>query len=218
MRIELEATEARPFMHDAACTNEWRAPNQHLPVPARLRVVEEPVHARVQWIPDGPPMLAKAHFPEGRRAALAITDHADQSSARTLAALARGRSDQKSATMGLLAHHLSITKSLFAHGSDRPQLEDPTVVALADELHAAGSEIVPHSATPKRDDRPVTLAALETFSRWKARTWIDHQPETNCEAFGDLGFHTNGRFAIADLLAAHGYEYVWAKWTSIRGR
>lgn len=211
VRIELEATEARPFMHDAACTNEWRAPNHHLPIPARLRVIDEPVHARLQWIPDAPPPLAKAHFPEGRRAAFTITDHADQSSARTLAALARGSSNQQSATMGLLAHHLPITKSLFAHGTDRPQLEDPDVVALADELHAAGSEIVPHSATPKRDDRPVTMAALDMFSRWQARTWIDHQPETNCEAFGDLGFHTTGRFAIADLLVAHGYDYVWAE-------
>ena len=80
---------------------------------------------------------------------------------------------------------------------------------LAD--YVAGSEIVPHSATPKRDERPVTMAALDTFARWHARTWIDHQPETNCEAFGDQGFRSTGKFAIADLLAAHGYEYVWAE-------
>jgi hypothetical protein len=211
VRVELESTEARPFVHDAACRSEWRAPNQHLPVPARLRLADEPVHARVQWLPDAAPMLAKAHFPDGRRAALAITDHADQSSERTFAALVNGRSDQSSPTMGLLAHHLVITKSLFAHGTDRPQLEDPIVAATADQLHAAGSEIVPHSATPKRDERPVTMAALDLFARWHARTWIDHQPETNCEAFGDQGFHTTGRFAIADLLVAHGYDYVWAE-------
>jgi hypothetical protein len=211
VRVELESTEARPFVHDAACRSEWRAPNQHLPLPARLRLADEPVHARMQWIPGAPPMLAKAHFPDGRRAALAITDHADQSTQRTFAALIHGHSDNASPRMGLLAHHLAITKSLFAHGSDRPQLEDPRVVLLADELHAGGSEIVPHSATPKRDERPVTMAALNTFSRWQARTWIDHQPETNCEAFGDQGFHTSGRFAIADLLAAHGYDYVWAE-------
>jgi hypothetical protein len=211
VRVELESTEARPFVHDAACRSEWRAPNPHLPIPARLRLVDERVHARVQWIAGTPPMVAKAHFPDGRRAALAITDHADQSSERTLAALIHGHSDNASPNMGLLAHHLVITKSLFAHGSDRPQLENPRVVLLADEMHAAGSEVVPHSATPKRDERPVTKAALDIFARWQARTWIDHQPETNCEAFGDQGFHTTGRFAIADLLVAHGYEYVWAE-------
>lgn len=211
VRIELLSTEARPFVHDAACTSEWRAPNQHLPIAARLRVGDEPVHARAQWLFEPGPSVAKARFPEGRRAAFAITDHADQSSARTLSALMHGRSDTQMANMGLLAHHVPITKSLFAHGADRPQLEDPRVIALADELHAGGSEIVPHSATPHRDERPVTQAAMETFARWHARTWIDHQPETNCEAFGDQGFRTNGPFAIADLLASHGYDYVWAE-------
>lgn len=211
VRVELMSTEARPFVHDATCTSEWHMPNQHLPIAARLRTGEEPVHARLQWIFDPAPMIAKARFPDGRRAAFVITDHADQSSARTLSALMHGRSDMQMANMGLLAHHVPITKSLFAHGADRPQLEDPKVQALADELHAAGSEIVPHSATPHRDDRAVTEAAMEMFGRWHARTWIDHQPETNCEAFGDQGFHTSGPFAIADLLADHHYDYVWAE-------
>jgi hypothetical protein len=159
-------------------------------------------------------MVGKSHFPDGRRAALAITDHADQTSLVTLRALAYGRSDPPASsppTMGLVGHHIAITKALFAHGSDRPQLEDPAVAALADELHQAGSEIVPHSATPRRDDRTVTAAALDKFERWQARTWIDHQPETNCEAFGDEGYHSSGRFGIADLLAAHNYDYVWAE-------
>lgn len=214
VRIELMSTEERPFTHDARCANEWRAPNAHVGVPARLRLPDEPAHARMQLVPGAATMVAKAHEPDGRRAALVITDHADQSSLPTLAALAHGRSDQVASAAGmggLIAHHLPITKALFAHGSDRPQLEDPAVVALADELHRAGSEIVPHSATPRRDDRSVTAAALETFDRWKARTWIDHQPETNCEAFGDEGFHSSGRFGIADLLAGHGYDYVWAE-------
>ena len=201
LRIELETTEARPFTHDAACRSQWREPNSHVPVAARLRTVDEHVHARMQWIPDAAPMVAKAKFPDGRRAALVITDHADQTTARTFAALVHG----------LLKHQLHITKSLFAHGTDRPQLESPEVVKLADQLYVAGSEIVPHSATPKRDERPVTASAMETFARWHARTWIDHQPETNCEAFGDQGFRSTGKFAIADLLAAHGYDYIWAE-------
>ena len=46
LRIELETTEARPFVHDAACRDQWRAPNAHVPMPARLRTVDEHVHAR----------------------------------------------------------------------------------------------------------------------------------------------------------------------------
>jgi hypothetical protein len=204
LRIGLDSADARPFVHDARCTTNWRAPNQHLPSPLRLRLPDEKVIARLRIYPASsaaPLTLAKSHFPDGRRAALAWTDHADQSSARTLEALVHG----------FLAHHLAITKALFAHGSDRPQLEDPKVAQLADELAEAGSEVVPHSATPKPDLRNVTQAALERFERWHARTWIDHQPETNCEAFGDQGFHVGGKFGIADLLAAHAYQYVWAE-------
>ena len=201
VRIDLESAEARPFVHDARCTTNWHAPNQHLQLRARLRVPDEKVTARAQLAPGGTVPLVKARWPDGRNAALVWTDHADQTSARTLEALAHG----------FIAHHLQLTKALFAHGADRPQLEDPRVVKLADELAEAGSEIVPHSATPKPDPRVVTESALRTFERWKTRTWIDHQPETNCEAFGDQGYHVGGRFGIADLLSAHQYRYVWAE-------
>ena len=165
----------------------------------------------LQWIPDAAPMVAKAKFPDGRRAA--FVDHRPRRPDDGAHAGGAGVRAQRQADVdvGPLAHQLRITKSLFAHGTDRPQLESPEVVKLADQLYEAGSEIVPHSATPKRDERPVTMAALDTFARWQARTWIDHQPETNCEAFGDQGFRSSGKFAIADLLAAHGYDYVWAE-------
>jgi hypothetical protein len=201
LRLDLDSADARPFVHDARCTSNWRAPNQHLGAPLRLRVPDEKAIARLRFYPGAARPLVKAHFPDGRRAALAWTDHADQTTARTLETLVNG----------FLAHHLAITKALFSHGTDRPQLEDPKVVQLADELAQFGSEVVPHSATPRADLRSVTQAALERFERWHTRTWIDHQPETNCEAFGDQGFHVGGKFGIADLLAAHQYQYVWAE-------
>jgi hypothetical protein len=211
VRVELEAAEARPFTRDARCTRNWHDPNRRLTLPARLKLPGERAAAHMVRLAGAPTPLVKSHFPDGRRAALVITDHADQSTLRTLTALAYGRSDDDHARGGLIGHHLAITKALFAHGVERPQLEDPKVVALADALHEAGSEIVPHSATPRPDPRPVTDEALARFTRWAARTWIDHQPETNCEAFGDQGFVAGGRFGIADLLSAHGYQYVWAE-------
>lgn len=201
LRLELDSADARPFIHDARCTSNWHAPNRHMGTPLRLRVPDEKVVARLRLYPGGALPLAKAHFPDGRRAALSWTDHADQTTARTLEALVKG----------FRSHHLAITKALFSHGTDRPQLEDPKVVRLADELSNTGSEVVPHSATPKPDPRLVTQAALDRFERWHTRTWIDHQPETNCEAFGDQGYHVGGKFGIADLLAAHQYQYVWAE-------
>jgi hypothetical protein len=203
--IELDSAAARPFTHDARCAHKWQDPNSHVAVPLRLRVPGETVSARLQLVdrPIGHPIvpLVKSLWPDGRRAALVFTDHADQTTLRTLTVLAKGFAD----------HHLVFTKALFAKGSDRPQLDDPQMVALADEMAKDGDEIVPHSATPKPDDRQVTAQALERFSRWLTRTWIDHQPETNCEAFGDEGYQSGGKFGIADLLAAHHYEYVWAE-------
>ena len=135
---------------------------------------------------------------------------------RTLEALAYGRSDLREGMKvgGLVGHHLAITKALFDHtrrGVEAPQLDSPIVRALADDLRRAGWEIVPHSATPSPDDRSVTESALADFEHFGARTWIDHQPDTNCEAFGDQGFHSTGRYGIADLLAGHHYQYVWAE-------
>ena len=184
-----------------ACRDQWRAPNAHVPLPARLRTVDEHVHARVQWIPDAAPMLAKAKFPDGRRAALVITDHADQTTARTFAALVYGRSDKPSPTMGLLAHHLRITKSLFAHGTDRPQLESPEVVRLADQLYVAGSEIVPHSADAEA--RRATGDAWRRSTRSRAGTRAPGSiisPRPTARRSAIRAFASSGKFGIADLL------------------
>jgi hypothetical protein len=203
VRVDLFSTEDRPFRHDQRCARKWRSPNRKIPLAARLLRAGDKERAQILIaLGDAAraPALAKARYPDGRAAALVITDHADQSSPETLAALTRA----------LLGHHLAITKSLFFHGGDRPQLEDHRVAALADELAAAGVEIVPHSATPKPDPRAVTEAALDAFARFHATTWIDHQPETNCEAFSNQGWQPGGRYGLSDLLTAHGYHYLWS--------
>jgi hypothetical protein len=199
--LELDSARARPFLHDVRCTQRWKDPNRHVSIPSRLHVAGEKVAARLQLIPQPLTPLARSFWPDGRRSALVFTDHADQTTLRTLTVLAHA----------FIQHHLVLTKALFWKGTDRRQLDDPRMVELADEMSQKGNEIVPHSATPRPDDRHVTEEALEQFTRWTAKTWIDHQPETNCEAFGDLGYQAGGKFGIADLLAAHQYQYVWAE-------
>ncbi len=94
-------------------------------------------------------------------------------------------------------------------GGGRPQLDDPEVVELAERMTKSGWELSPHSATPLRDDRDRTTSALEVFQRFHARTWIDHQPYTNCEALVNQGYQ-NGPFGIVDLLHKFGYSYAWS--------
>lgn len=277
LQVDLLAVEARPFFHFANCTTYWKDPNQRLNLPVRLIDAGEALRGQVNLYPGGPLPLAKGRFPDGRRAALVITDHADQTAAPTLRTIAGGTSDMNDPRWGqggLLGYGLPITKALWLKsgerdpkqegrvpgngngngngqgalgsaigvgggvgpvgvgvgeapgpelelmeelglgqadesGGGRPQLDDPQVVALADRLHAAGWEIIPHSATPMTDSRELTQRALEYFRRYGARSWIDHQPYTNCEALVNQGYR-QGRYGIADLLHAHGYRYAWS--------
>ncbi len=278
VRLDLNSVEARPFFHFAACTDNWKDPNQRLILPARLLLSGEVQEADVALFSFGATPLVKARYPDGRRAALVITDHADQTAAPTLRALAGGTSDASDPRWGqggLLGHGLPITKALWLrsgerdpaavgrgpkgglsgqsgqtgqqdprmrrgdpedrrardsdggerddlellqqlgpgqadeNGGGRPQLDDPQVVALADRLFAAGWEVIPHSATPIRDSRDLTAQALAYFRRFSAKSWIDHQPYTNCEALVNQGY-LPGRYGITDLLDQHGYQYAWA--------
>lgn len=200
LRIDLDSAEARPFLRRSRCVRDWHAPSGKVKERLRLYERDDRLTTRLQLAGEARAPLIKSPWPDGRRAAFVLTDHADQTSAGTLAALAEA----------LKRHQVPITKALFARGYARPQLEDPRVQALAAEMAARGDEIIPHSATPRPDPRAVTAEALRVFDRFGARTWIDHQPETNCEAFGDEGWRPGSRFGISDLLDKHGYRYVWA--------
>lgn len=276
LQVDLMSTEARPFTRFVACTNNWRAPNQRASLPTRLLQEGEVLSAYVTIYAGAAVPLYKARFPEGRSAAVVITDHADQTAAPTLRALAGGTSDLSSPKWGkggLLGAGLPITKALWlssgepapapllpdtpsraasagsqvssavrpakssdkhsdrpaAHpsrtlitfrqrydrpqvdptGGGRPQLDDPEVAELAQRLFKVGWEVSPHSATPQADGRERTVEALEFFSRFRSRTWIDHQPYTNCEALVNRGYQ-KGPYGIVDLLLQHGYGYAWS--------
>jgi hypothetical protein len=201
VRLALVDANARPFVHDARCVKRWRDPNRRLSHPFRLFQPGELTTARamLESADEGPVVLAR--WPDGRRAAFSITDHADQSDVNTFVAL----------TDALVAEGLRITKALFASGAaPRRQLDDARVLAAAEKLRAAGSEIIPHSLTPQPEPRSMLeRGGLGVFARFEPKTWIDHQPATNCEAFGAAGWRSDGRWGIADLLARFGVRYLW---------
>ena len=200
--VALVDVAERPFRHDTRCTTRWRDRNPRISVATRFYVRGERLSASVQLLPATVAPLVQSRWPDGRAAALVISDHADQSTAPTFTALVEA----------LESRQLVLTKALFAIGGKaRPQLERPDVLALADRLAALGGEIVPHSATPSPDQAATTEDALTLFDRWRPRSYIDHQPETNCEAFNNEGWRMGGRWDLAARLARHGYQYVWAE-------
>ena len=255
LHADLLSSETRPFVYFQSCTDHWRAPNRKTALETRLLQAGESLSTKIVAYAGGAVPLLKARYPEGRRAAFVITDHADQTTTGTLHALAGGTSQVSSPRFGkggLLGHGLPITKALWfrsgepapaaswAHpprpvmspfqkhmhslvvyhsryerpqvdpsGAGRPQLDDPALAELTQRLHRAGWEISPHSATPQSDDRDSTEEALRFFEQYDARTWIDHQPYTNCEALTNRGFQ-GGSEGIADLLERHSYRYAWS--------
>jgi len=214
VELELFSVPARPFGHLPRCGKVWREIRGRVVLPSRFLHKGDRLVGSGELVMGATAPVALSPWPDGRAAAFVITDHADQTSYETLHALLGGRSDADldHPTAGLLAHHIPITKALFLrgsakHGHARPQLEDARVQVLAERMRAAGSELVPHSATPVRDSREVVNAALEWFASRGSHVWIDHQPQTNCEGFCQGGWRT--RTGIADLLDRHGVRDLW---------
>ncbi len=148
----------------------------------------------------------------GARAAVVITDHADRTDPDALRAVLWGSSDPRAEGgigAGLLGRGLRITRTFFVHAR-RGALDDPEIRLLAEALTGAGSEVALHSVTPERDDRDAVSAGLAAVARWRPRTWVDHQPYTNCEAVSARGAGTDAPFGIRDLLVNGGVDWIWA--------
>lgn len=151
-------------------------------------------------------------WPAGARAAFVLTDHADRTDADALRAVLWGSSDPRAAGgvgAGILGRGLRVTRTFFVHAR-QGALDDPDVRLLATELAEAGSEVALHSVTPERDDRDAVRAGLAAAAAWRPRTWIDHQPYTNCEAVSSRGAGLDGPYGVRDLLVEGGVSWLWA--------
>ena len=145
-------------------------------------------------------------YPEGAKAVICLTDHADFDSPT------KGR---------LLADHLIrrgvwITKSVFP-AADRPSttpwpetgLDDAEYRYSIDRLSEHGSEIAAHGFTPKRDAPPLAECRrrLDALRRYDLTTWIDH-------GTGDYLLSRGGRLSrdldLPTLLEESGVQNFWS--------
>ncbi len=164
----------------------------------------------VQWL----------RYPRGYRSALVFTDHADQSNVGKLGALLWGTGslkDQEGITTGdkgLLGHGLTLTKSVFVKRKSyyARQLDNPEYVELLEAAREAGVEVGSHSVTGLRDE-PATVAELlaqQAEAVGPVRTWIDHQPKTNCEALTNSGWNPKSDWYLVPTLQQAGVDFAWA--------
>jgi hypothetical protein len=231
LELILDDEDSHPFSVFAACRAtylprhdgdpERRRPPAELQErkgqKARTRKAGEIVvgHARLYLTRPSAPFqpLVVERWPLGARAAVVFTDHADRTDPTALRAVLYGTSDRKASAYGaggFLGHGLRLTKTFFAEAQVGSLARDPQARALAEELLRAGSEVGSHSPSPGRDARPEVQRGLSVFAPFGTVTWIDHQPETNCEAFANQGWKADGRYGVRDLLADAGFRWVWA--------
>jgi hypothetical protein len=182
---------------------------------------EDAARATLYPLPPAAPFrpVVVERWPRGARAALVLTDHADRTDPDALRAVLWGSSDPRAeggVGAGLLGRGLKITRTFFVHAR-RGALDDPEIRLLADDLAASGSEVALHSVTPERDDREAVRAGLASVAAWRPRTWVDHQPYTNCEALSSRGAGTEAPWGVRDLLADGGFRWIWAA-TDVDGR
>jgi hypothetical protein len=222
----LDDADERPFSTYESCLD--RLPEGHdqqiswaaLEVRRAVRGVarwpgdEDVARAALYPVADAAPLrpVVVERWPSGARAAFVLTDHADRTDADALRAVLWGSSDPRAeggVGAGIVGRGLRVTRTFFVHAR-QGALDDPDVRLLATDLAAAGSEVALHSVTPERDDRDAVRAGLAAAAAWRPRTWIDHQPYTNCEAVSSRGAGTDGPFGVRDLLVEGGVSWLWA--------
>ncbi|MBN1774645.1 MAG: hypothetical protein JXB32_25515 [Deltaproteobacteria bacterium] len=216
VRLELDDAGDHPFRPYAECHERYSADHARETLDGTPRRAGEAVeHSAELWFGDTAPLRA-GRFPEGRRAAIVLTSHADQAAEARTRAVLWGHSDRDAEAYGrrgLLGHGLSATLTAFVERGVRDDLADADYAEVLVEAAAAGVEVGPHSVTAGPDDRAAVELLLTAFDRFAPATWIDHQPDTNCEAVMS-GPALPGRgspYELVGALRAHGYRYVWTE-------
>ena len=218
LELELDHEENHPFHPLLGCTRR-QIPIKHGSLGATLRPAGSRRLLRAMLLVGETMLPLVARFPRGARAALVLTDHADQSNAPKLEALACGATGAVEAGRrgpqhpGLVNRGLAYTKSIFlrrVHGYAQ-QLESPAYRGLLERLQRGGVELAMHSVSGGPDRRERLRKLLPEFRALSAgQTWIDHQPATNCEALSNQGWDRRSRYHVVDLLVQAGLRHFWS--------
>lgn len=218
--LEIDHPSNHPLVRLLECRAKY---DESIPVNSTWRNLStrragEVVRARLEWVVGPNRMPEPMRYPEGRRAALVLVDHADQSDTGKLEALAFGATGAVSEGRvgaiypGLVNRGLRYSKSVFVARVPpyAAHFDAPDYRRLLERMAAAGVEVGLHSISGAPDD-PVRSGPLIASFRgaFAGQTWIDHQPDTNCEAVTNRGSDPKSRWYILPLLRAYGFRYLW---------
>ena len=205
------------------------------PSATRRQPGERVVHEAELWFGEHHPIRPQ-RLPGGRRAAIVINQpcgsiqhtHHTRSLVRTLPARTRNIRNER-------IHPSRSPNDSFcmAEGSPESDLTNPEFLSILKQAQRAGLEICPHSASPNRETAADLEILLARFRHFEPATWIDHQPETNCEAINNSQGLTNtaSPFFILQALkqqrlsllvvstrytATRRCQYVWPEQTRVQ--
>lgn len=218
--LELDHQDNHPFavFRDCNVTPSSSPPTLHLD--EAWRRAGETRSGQADWVVGPMVPLTIGRLPRGYQAAVVFADHADMSDADKLEAFAFGRSGALAAGEigpdypGFVNRGLSYTKTVFIEHSPNgrsggPQFDHDAYRRVLDRMAAAGVELGVHSPSPRRDKPHQALGMLRSFRQtYAGRVWIDHQPDTNCEAIANQGWSHLSPWFMLDNLASTGFDTV----------
>ena len=211
--FELDHLHNHPHTIVDDCYEAYDGERPWFDVSQSQRFLNERVSHQITFVAGKafPPLVGR--WPDGRRAAIAFVDHADNGQLPQLRAIAYGSSEHGSAdnvsqpASGFLGHGIPITKTVF---DSRQQLGNKAYRALLRSFQENGSEIAPHSITGGYDRPQRIRKSLQgVFAEFHPRTWVDHQPDTNCEALNNWGGEPNSPDSMVSMLHDLGIRYFW---------
>lgn len=203
-RVEITLFDAKnhPFHTQVDCFDEPRAVRPKINRVAKI--VGSTLDPVDFWnLPKGGTIPRVSPFPHGFRGAFVFSDHADQSSLERLKVIGDA----------FLARNLVMTKTIFVRSAPGyyAQGQLAPFAERAKKLQKAGFEIGLHSPSGVRDTRPQVAESLAFFRKaFTGTTWIDHQPDTNCEAISNQGWDLKSPWGILDLVRDANFRWIWS--------
>ena len=217
--LELDHHLNHPYRRYRACVKRKKDPVGRRRLSFGLRRAGSRRLLWATWLVGPARLLSVSRFPRGHGAAMVLCDHADQSSRAKLEALAFGRTgalkrkETGPAHPGLVNRGLAFTKTIFIQrsGPYARQMEDPVYHRLLQSMARQGIEVGVHSPTGRRDPPANGRSLLDRFrASFKGRTWVDHQPNTNCEAIGNKGWDPRSPWYMLGHLSDLDFRYIWS--------
>jgi hypothetical protein len=155
---------------------------------------------------EEPELLDISRWPEGKKAALSITNDADAESVNRLSAFYLGSSNPSSPkylTQGSFANNIPISNTVF--GFNQPALQ-----GIWNTILEHGSTIGYHTYAATTDIPGTNAQALlSDLLPFNIRLWIDHNLPQNAEDLAWNGLDETSENYVGDVLNESGIDYAW---------